>query len=85
MYKTIIKLKNINSNSLILWNIQLVIIFQERVLSGQEHGLIYPFSPIMASSQVPGRLESPGFLNITAEGQKDHMFPHLEANPNSWY
>lgn len=56
----------------------------EENLSGQEHGLIC-FPPVVASSRVPGRLESPAFLNITAEGQKDHTFPHLEANLNGWY
>lgn len=55
---TIITLKNINSNSLLSCNnIQLVITFQGRVLSGQEHGLICLFPPVKA--WVPGRLETP--------------------------
>lgn len=39
-YNTIIALKNMNTNSLLSCNIRLVITFQGRVLSGQEHGLI---------------------------------------------
>lgn len=49
-YNTIITLKNINSNSLLSCNIQLVIIFRGRVLSGQEHGQICLLPPVKACS-----------------------------------
>lgn len=72
-HNTIITLKNINSNSLISWNSQLVITFQG---SFKWAGTWPDLPPYHQSWPLPR------FLSIAEEGQKDDVFLHLQANPN---